>query len=134
MYSNSHIDSLGGKEVLFKITTNLYQRIFRHPSLKLHFHSIPQKKLIRGIVEFMYLSLDSSSNYTGMHPIEIHKHMFITEEIFELRESILKEVFDELDIDPELREKWLKIDNAFKPGIVKKKFSECEFASPKKRK
>ena len=62
----------------------------------------------------------------GRFPVPAHEHMYITEELFELRNSLLIESLRETHTAPEVIEAWLKIDNAFKKRIVKNSPSECK--------
>lgn len=64
--------------------------------------------------------------YMGRFPVPAHEHMYITEELFELRNKILLEALHETHTAPEVIEAWLKIDNAFKKRIVKNSLSECK--------
>ena len=45
--------------------------------------------------------------------------MVIDDELFELRNQLLKEAMQEVGIEPELQEIWLRIDEAFRKVIVK---------------
>ena len=48
-----------------------------------------------------------------------HRHMYITEELFELRSQLLRESLEDAGISPDLAKRWLKIDSAFKRQVVK---------------
>ena len=52
--------------------------------------------------------------------------MLITDELFELRSRFLKESLIEAKINAEHMEKWIRIDGAFRSGIVKKSLTDCE--------
>ena len=81
--------------------------------------------------------------YCGKFPVPAHKHMYITEELFDLRHQMLKESISEAGLSDEIRDKWLKIDNSFKDALVKKSIHDCQkrfatdeilaFEDPKKK-
>ena len=48
-----------------------------------------------------------------------HRAMYITEELFELRQALLRESLQEINMPEPLIRRWLKIDAAFKKMIVK---------------
>jgi hypothetical protein len=64
--------------------------------------------------------------YCGAFPIPAHKHMNITNELFDLRHGMLKDSLQEAGVPQELAEKWLKIDVSFRTGIVKKSVDDCQ--------
>lgn len=51
--------------------------------------------------------------------------MFITDEVFDLRSSLLTEALDEAGAPVELKEAWLRIDNSFRHVIVKQSIDQC---------
>ena len=48
------------------------------------------------------------------------------DELFDLRESLLSRAMDEVGVCDELRERWFKIDHAFRKRLVKTDLSQCE--------
>lgn len=64
--------------------------------------------------------------YAGRITGPAHKHMYITDELFNLRQKLLEESLIEAGVSPEHREKWLKIDGAFRGDIVKSNVDECQ--------
>lgn len=71
-------------------------------------------------------ALGGPNIYCGKLPIPAHKHMMITEDLFALRQSLLKEALQEAGACDELCERWLAIGEAFRPKLIKKSVSECE--------
>ncbi len=51
--------------------------------------------------------------------------MFITDEVFDLRSSLLTEALDEAGAPVELKEAWLRIDSSFRHVIVKQSIDQC---------
>lgn len=117
---------LGGQQMLEKISKIFYDKVYEHPWIGKYFEEIDQETIQSQQVRFMMGNLGGPKIYTGRLPGPAHKNMFINEELFQLREKLLMESFDEAKASSELIERWLKIDNAFKHMIVKNSLSECE--------
>lgn len=126
MEKKSSFEELGGKIMLDKISKIFYDKIYEHPWIGKFFIDIDQETIQSQQVKFMMGNLGGPKNYTGRLPQAAHKNMYITEELFSLREKMLIEAFEEAGACEELKLRWLKIDNAFKNVIVKKSLSECE--------
>ncbi|EQC44713.1 group 1 truncated hemoglobin [Bacteriovorax sp. Seq25_V] len=119
-------EKLGGRGMLIKISKIFYDKIYEHPWIGLYFKDISQDVIESQQVDFMTGALGGDQIYLGKLPIPAHKHMFITNELFDLRQSLLSEALSEAGASEELKTKWLKIDEAFKSRLVKKDISECE--------
>ena len=53
-------------------------------------------------------------------------HMYITDAIFQLRQDILIQSLKEVRAQPELIERWLRVENAFKGSVVKQTPADCK--------
>lgn len=120
------LDELGGKPVLEKVHKIFYDKMYAHPWMGKFFADISQQVIENQQTDFMVQNFGGPSNYVGKLPIPAHKHMYITEEMFMVRQKMLEESLIEAGVSPEHRAKWLKIDGAFRPGIVKNKVEDCE--------
>lgn len=65
-------------------------------------------------------------NYSGRSPSDAHPHIFVDEEMWQLREQFLKEAFIETNFPEDLRAKWIRIDEAFKKSILKNSIDDCK--------
>ncbi len=119
-------EKLGGRGMLIKISKIFYDKIYLHPWIGLYFKDISQDVIESQQVDFMTGALGGDQIYLGKLPIPAHKHMFITEELFELRQTLLEEALEEAGASEDLKNKWLKIDDAFKKKMIKSDISECE--------
>jgi truncated hemoglobin YjbI len=117
---------LGGREILIKFSKIFYDKVYDHPWLKKYFEEIPQETIEIQQVDFLQSSLGGEQVYCGKLPVPAHKHMMITEELYELRSELVLESLKEIGANPELIEKINKIDQAFRPKLVKKSIDECE--------
>lgn len=119
-------EELGGRSMLEKINKLFYDKVYDDPWIGKYFKMIDQETIESQQVDFMTSVLGGGNIYLGKLPIPAHKHMVISEELFELRQSYLKEAFKEAGACAELVERWLKLDETFKPKIVKESEAECE--------
>lgn len=116
---------VGGRPLIEKVHKIFYDKIYADPWIGKFFISIDQKVIESQQNDFMGQSFGGKSSYLGKLPIPAHKHMLITEELFLLRTRLLTESLIEAKVSPEHIEIWLKVDGAFKNGIVKKSISDC---------
>ena len=75
---------------------------------------------------FMTQAMGGPDVYCGKFPVPAHKHLYITAELFEMRSALLDEALREAGVADALRDRWLKIDGAFKGKLVKSSPLACE--------
>jgi hemoglobin len=123
----SHLfDLIGGRPTLDKVHKIFYDKIYAHPWISQYFAGIQQDIIEIQQSDFMSQAMGGPAMYCGKLPIPAHKHMFIPLELFELRTQLLKDSLAEAGVSPENQAHWLKIDQAFKRGIIKKDLTECQ--------
>jgi len=91
-----------------------YDRVFKDQWLGAIFKDVDQTHIENQQTDFMLGAFGGPKVYSGRNPIHAHVHIFVNEDIWQLREKFLKEAFVELNTPQEIREKWIKIDEAFK--------------------
>lgn len=126
MENDNLFDAIGGRPVLEKVHKLFYDKLYEHPWLKRFFKDVPQKTIESQQTDFMVSNMGGGKIYCGGFPKNVHKRMYITEELFDLRTKILKECILECDVPDDLAERWISIDGAFKNSLVKKNVGECE--------
>ena len=125
--SESLFDRLGGRPTLEKVHKIFYDKVYAHPWIGQFFQGIDQKHIEDQQTDFMTESFGGPNGiYFGKLPYVAHRHMFINQELFDLRRELLKESLVEAQVPEELMAAWLKIDGAFKMGIVKDSLEDCE--------
>ena len=124
--AQSLYELLGGHPTLARVHKVFYDKIYRHAWLGQFFAEIDQTLIENQQTDFMAQAMGGPARYCGKFPIPAHKHMFITEELFETRGALLEESLEEAGVPEPLAERWLKIDSSFKARLVKKSPSECE--------
>lgn len=119
-------DLLGGRPCLDRVHKKFYDKVFNHPVLGAFFVTKPQEIQESQQSDFLAGEFGGPQIYCGRFPGDAHQHLFITEEHFELRHSILAGVLEECGIAAELRDRWLAIDRRFKSQIVKQTIDDCK--------
>ena len=118
-------DRLGGSPTLEKVHKTFYDKAYADPWLRLYFTDKPQKVLEDQQTAFMAQLTGGPKAYGGKTPKMAHQHMNITEELFDLRKSLLSQSIKQHGISDELCEEWLNADGALRNSIVKKSKDDC---------
>lgn len=117
---------IGGRASLIAINKVFYDKVYQHPWLKLYFQEIPQQHIEDQQIDFMQKVLGGENCYVGKAPPISHTHMFIPDELFDVRKELLIESFNETNTHPEMVDKWLSLDESFRRVLVNKSPSECK--------
>jgi len=125
MTNLAQFERMGGRESLIKINKCFYDKVYQHPWLKQYFIEIPQQHIEDQQIDFMQKVLGGSNVYIGKPPPATHKHMFIPNELFEIRQQLLMEAFTETNANAQLVDKWLALDESFRRHIVNSTAKEC---------
>ena len=123
--SNRFFEQIGGRPALEKINRIFYDKVFAHPWLSQYFVDIGQDTIESQQTDFLQSTFGGPRVYCGRLPVPAHQHIYITEELFDLRSSLLEESLREYGLDEKLIVHWMKIDGAFRSVLVKKSASEC---------
>lgn len=75
--------------------------------------------------EFMMLGFGGPRIFGGRIPRDAHIHMFITDEIFDIRHQLLAEALNEAGVPDHLQERWLEMDEGVRLAIVKESPDQC---------
>ena len=126
MEDQTLLKALGGRSVLERVHKLFYDRLYEHPWLKHFFLDVNQELIENQQTDFMVSNMGGGKIYSGRFPKPAHMHMYITEELFDLRNKILGESILDCGVSQELADRWLRIDRAFKRSLVKENVSQCE--------
>ncbi|NQZ90651.1 MAG: group 1 truncated hemoglobin [Colwellia sp.] len=118
-------EKMGGRSSLIHINKIFYDKVYKHPWLKLYFEHIPQQLIENQQVDFMQKVLGGENLYVGKAPPAAHMHVLINEDIFKVRKQLLEEAFVEAFAKQELIDKWLALDNSFKRVLFKDSSAQC---------
>ncbi len=119
------LEAIGGEQMITRVHQRFYDVIFEHPWLGQFFSGKPKVTLIIKQTQFMLAAFNGPNNYLGDTPAFIHMHMYITDEMSDLRSQILKDAILAEGLSESMAEHWLAVDNAFRASIVKKSVNEC---------
>jgi hemoglobin len=114
--------AVGGLPTLKKVHRIFYDKVYAHPWIGKFFIGHSQNVIENRQTSFMAEKMGGPIEYYGKEMEITHEAMYITGELFLLRRSLLEESLKEAGIDKKLRERWLRIDGAFKGKIVKDSF------------
>ncbi len=123
--ADSLFDELGGTSCLERVHRIFYDKLLSHPWLKDFFKGVPRAHLESQQNSFMAGAFGGPRRYGGRPIDTAHVHMFITEEVFQLRHELLDQALKEAGVRPDLRERWLDYNMKTKKALVKKSVSEC---------
>jgi len=124
-YDPNLLHEIGGEEGVYRVHERFYEVMFNHPWLGQFFFGKSEEVLIAKQTQFMVAAFNGPNNYTGDTPAFVHMHMFITEDMADLREQILRQAILEEGLSESIADRWLKVDQSFRPAIVKKSIDEC---------
>ena len=119
-------EQMGGRQSLIRINKIFYDKVYKHPWMKLYFENVPQQHIEDQQVDFMQKVLGGENLYVGKAPPAAHMHIFVNDELFEARQQLLREAFEEASASAELAEKWMAMDYSFKKIIVKSSPEQCQ--------
>jgi len=112
-------EQVGGLPVLERVHKLFYDKVYTHEWLGQFFIGHDQASIERRQTLFMAEKMGADIDYWGKQPQMAHRQLYITRELFDLRHELLAESLHEAGIDEGLIDRWLEIDNAFIPVVVK---------------
>ncbi|MBT3343066.1 MAG: group 1 truncated hemoglobin [Gemmatimonadetes bacterium] len=119
MEDHTLLEALGGRPVVERVHKLFYDKIYVHPWLKHFFLHISQELIEEQQTDFMISNMGGGKIYSGGLPKNVHRHMNISDELFDVRAALLRESILECGVTDELADRWLRIDNAFRRALVK---------------
>jgi hemoglobin len=115
----SLFDAVGGMPNLEKVHRIFYDKIYAHPWIGQFFIGHSQEAIENRQTSFMAEKMGGQIEYMGKDMETVHEAMYITKELFHVRQCLLEESLLEAGLSKELRERWLRIDAVFMKKIVK---------------
>lgn len=112
-------EAVGGLPTLQKAHKIFYDKIYAHNWLGQFFAGHNQQAIEDRQTSFMAEKMGSPDRYLGKDLKMVHESMYITRELFDIRQGLLDESLKETGVEDELRERWLRIDSAFMQKIIK---------------
>jgi len=118
-------EDIGGEAAIQRVHQRLYDALFDEPWLEKFFYGKSKEALIDKQTKFMIAAFNGPNNYKGDTPAFVHMHMFITEEMLDVRETLLRNAILAEGLSASIAERWLKVDQSFRMAITKKTVDEC---------
>lgn len=122
---SAYFTKLGGRETIERVHKIFYDKIYAHPWLKQFFVASPRAHQENQQTDFVSSILGGGPTYSGRIPREAHTHLFITEEVFDIRHALLDQSLKEAGVPDDLAAIWLRRDEGFREALVKKSVDEC---------
>ncbi len=119
------IDDIGGTEVVTRVHQRFYDDLYEDEYIGGFFHHRAKRLLVRGQTEFMVAAFGGENLYTGEPPAFIHMHMFITQEMSDIREIYLRRAILAEGLSDDICQRWLEVDRSFHASLEKKSVDEC---------
>lgn len=108
------------KDWVFKVNTEFYELVYNDLWFMKIFRNIKQEIITSQQTDFMVQALGGPKMFCGRPPKDAHPHIWIDEDMMIYREQLLIQAFEKVGAPEELRDKWLKIDEAFKHVLINK--------------
>lgn len=128
--AGSLFERLGGRPTLARVHEVFYTLLFADPWLRQFFAGKDSGHLARQQTDFMAGPMGGPNTYVGKTPRFIHRHIFITTEVFEARAAILRRALEACEVPPALRDEWLALDQRLKCAVLKFSRDECSPGGP----
>ncbi|GEM_PF-6057647 len=112
--------ALDNGKLLLKILTHFYSKVYEDERLAPFFHSTTLDRAIGKQYNFLQELITGEKIYFGSYPRTAHHWMVIDEDLFEYRESLLRESMVEFGLPEPMIRRWRALHDAFKSMIVKK--------------
>ncbi len=119
------LNEIGGREVIERVHRRFYTVIFDDEWLGRFFFGKNLEALVKKQTDFLVACFGGPNEYRGETPAIAHMHMFITDEMLDLRESLLRQAIRDEGLSESIIERWMKVEEGFRDAIVKKGADEC---------
>ncbi len=123
MTNKTLYDAIGGERMLARVHKIFYDKIYAHPWLKQYFAGHDQQAIEGRQTSFMSEKMGGPA-YLGKPLPQVHENMYISKELYQLRNHLLAESIHEAGVPAALAKRWLKIDNAFRRQITKESIED----------
>lgn len=126
-------DEVGGYETVKRVHDRFYPTLFDDEWLGVFFYGKSVTSLSMKQTRFMVAAFGGPDEYQWESPPMAHMHMYITDEQADIRETLLRNAIRIEGLSEDVEERWLKVDQAFRPAIVKEGVEECVTRCPGQR-
>ena len=119
------LTQIGSEQYVLNVHQRFYDVMFDEPWIGQFFYGKSKEALIAKQTEFMVAAFGGENHYRGDTPAFVHMHMFLTDEMCDFRQVILKQAILDEGLSELIADQWLKIDDSFRESIIKKSVGDC---------
>ena len=119
------LEAVGGREAVERVHRRFYDTIFEDAWLGRFFFGKSEDALVKKQTDFMVACFGGINDYRGEPPGIAHMHMLITDEMLDLRETMLRDAILAEGLSPEIADRWIAVDATFRSAIVKRDAGQC---------
>ncbi len=112
--------ALENGELLHRILADFYARVYEDPRLSPFFAGVTRQRLIEKQYLFLRQHFTGEKIYFGHRPRNAHHWMVISDELFDHRESLMRDCLRRHGLAEPLVERFLAYENSFRRDIVKR--------------
>ncbi|MFP4611564.1 MAG: 2Fe-2S iron-sulfur cluster-binding protein, partial [Thiohalophilus sp.] len=105
--------------LLSEILPEFYARVYADPYLSPFFKNVTRQRLIEKQYSFLKRAITGEQCYFGERPRNAHHWMVISDELFDYRNDLLKQVAREHGLSEQWIERWHTVEESFRRDIVK---------------
>jgi len=105
--------------LLSRILPDFYTRVYADARLSPFFKNVTKQRLIEKQYSFLKRAITGELCYFGERPRNAHHWMVISEELFDYRNSLLRQTARQHGLSEEWLRRWEVIEESFRPDIVK---------------
>lgn len=114
-------NAVDGGRVIREVLEDFYPRVFADPRLKPFFAGLTEQRLIEKQYAFLRQIFTGEKTYFGGRPRNAHHWMVISDELFDYRARIMEECIRRTGLAEPLVERWMEVEDYYRPDIVKDK-------------
>ena len=122
---SSIYERIGGETVISTVLRVFYDKVYAHPWIGRYFSHNPRQHIVAQQTLFMMKIMGGPDRFGDKTPAAIHAHIFITDELFDLRASLLYNALCQCGVDDDIAREWMLLDGSFRRSVVKKSESQC---------
>ncbi|MBF0281789.1 MAG: group 1 truncated hemoglobin [Zetaproteobacteria bacterium] len=122
----SLFEAVGGLKTLEAVHKIFYDKIYAHLWMQQFFEGHDQSLIELRQTQFMGMKFGGDIDYPGMDLALAHRRMYITPELFQVRQGLLRDSLREFGLAEDLIVRWLKIDQAFSKPIINPSLEDFE--------
>lgn len=97
--AQSLFDRYGGFAQVSRIVSSFYDRVLESSVLAPYFEKIDMRRLIDHQTKFIAALMGGPVSYSNEHLERVHAHLHVTDEAFNEAVALLRETFEDFDLD-----------------------------------